>query len=275
MITAVTPFSTAPAAATRPTAPQAAPAQAAPTESVDLSMIDTPAKAAALPILDASVQLGLAAGIAAAVMAGMGGGSAPLISLDIATKTAGQESSMQIVIDPKNETDPVTSTGTFAGQPVSGGLKMDPANEQVSWIGKIGNNAEELHFAGLDQDAQSLKLNVKLGSIEGTVNFSPLKGDAGPDDYQGYRIQGELGGQPYQVDTIIDIPESLKRKEPPADGRVETTMTSKGFLGSETIQKDYQIVGQMTSGGVVVEVTGAGTAAGIPQEIQAVLTVAP
>lgn len=275
MITAVQSFSTAPTAPARQAAPQAAPAAPAPTESVDLSTIDTPAKAAALPILDASVQLGLAAGIAAAVMAGMGGGSAPLISLDIASKTAGQESSMQITIDPKNESDPVTSSGTFAGQPVSGSLKIDQANEQVSWIGKIGNNPEELHFAGLDQDAQSLKLNVKLGTVEGTVNFSPLKGDAGPDDYQGYRIQGELGGQPYQVDTIIDIPESLKRQEPPENGRVETTMTSKGFLGTESIQKEYTLVGQMTSGGIVVEVNGTGTTAGIAQEVQAVLTVAP
>lgn len=265
----------APQPAICPKPPAGEPAPAPPTESVDLSNIDTAAKAATLPIMDAAVQLGVAAGITAAIMAGMGGGSAPLISLDIASKTAGQESNINISMDAKNEESPITSSGSFAGQPVSGGIVIDEQAEKISWVGKIGENAEELHFAGLDENEQSLKLNVKFGSVEGDLKFSPIVGDAGPDDYKGYRLAGTLGGQEYQVDTILNIPEELKNGQPPEDGKISTTMTSTGHVGGQEIKRDYTLDAVMTSSGIIVDVNGTGTTAGIPQELKATLTVAP
>ncbi|MBI3928052.1 MAG: hypothetical protein HY319_21090 [Armatimonadetes bacterium] len=254
----------------------AAPAQqqppAPPSDSVDFSKIDTPAKAAALPALDPAVQLGLAAGVAAMIMSAMGGGGMPLVTLDVLSKTGGIESSANYTLDGKNEANPVSVSGDFAGQALSGGLVINEQEEKIGWVGQIGSSPEEIQFAGMDEEKQTVNLSCKFGDIQGNLSFSPLPAQEGPVEYAGYKIEGDLGGTPYSTETTWKLPDM---QEPPQDGRLEASFSTVGKLGDADIRKDYQLVAQMTGSGVVVDVNGSGNVAGIPQEVQATLTLIP
>lgn len=259
-----------PAPAPQPPAPQPPPDQ------VDFSVIDTPAKAACCPAMDPAVQLGLGAGIAAVIMAGMGGGSIPLITLDVQTRTAGQEGNLSFGLDMQNQQAPVTVSGDFAGQAVNGGLVVDEEKQQVSWAGTIGGNEEKIQFIGLNEETKTAQVAVQFGGVNGNLELSPMMDESGQMPL-GYHVTGELGGEAYDVTTTWKLPEGFGKQEddqqPPQ--KLEASISSVGTLGGQEINKQYQVVGQMTGGGLMVNVTGGGTVAGINQEVNGTLAIVP
>lgn len=274
MISALAPrtLTSAPARLDQAT-PQPPASPAPPADQADISRIDTAAKAAALPIMDPAVQLGLAAGVAAIIYSAMAGGGVPLITLDVLDKAGSKHVHANYTLDAKDQQSPIKVSGDLSGEPVSGGLKVDEEAEKVSWQGQLGQNAEELHFAA-DPENEALRVECKFGEVEGSLEFTPIRGQRGDDDFKGYRVEGTLGGQPYFVDTTFELPEDLQRKA--AEGeRLEAKMHASGKLGDLDISKDYTIVGQQTGSGLTIEVNGSGTTAGIPQEVSVNLAIIP
>ncbi len=255
-------------------APPAPPAPQPPPDQVDFSVIDTPAKAAACPSLDPAVQLGLGAGIAAVIMAGMGGGAVPLITLDVQTKTAGQEGNLSFALDMQNQESPVSVSGDFAGQAVSGGLVVNQETQEIGWNGTIGGNEEKISFLGMNQQAMTAQVGVQLGSVAGQLELSPLMDESGQQP-TGYHVTGDLGGEAYDVTTTWKLPEGFGKdgQEPPQ--KLEATVSSVGTLGGQEIRKEYKVEAQMTGGGLMVNVNGGGMVAGIAQEVNGTLAIVP
>lgn len=280
MVSTLAPSFNSPIAAFSPVArqeqpaPPAPPAPQPPADNVDFSVIDTAAKAAACPALDPAVQLGLGAGIAAVIMAGMGGGSLPLITLDVQTKTAGQEGNLSFSLDLQNQQSPVGVTGDFAGQAVSGGLVVNEETQQFGWTGTIGGNEEKIEFRGLNQETKTAQVGVQFGSVAGNLELSAIMDESGEMPL-GYRVTGDLGGEAYDVTTTWKLPEGLGQdgQEPPQ--KLEASISSVGTLGGQEIHKEYSVVGQMTGGGLMVNVNGGGTVAGIAQEVNGTLAIVP
>jgi hypothetical protein len=256
-----------------PPAPQP-PAPQPPPDQVDFSVIDTAAKAAACPAMDPAVQLGLGAGIAAVIMAGMGGGSIPLITLDVQTKTAGQEGNLSFGLDMQNEQSPVTVSGDFAGQAVNGGLVVNEETQEISWNGTIGGNEEKISFLGMNQESMTAQVGVQFGSVNGNLELSPVMDEAGETPL-GYHVTGDLGGEAYDVTTTWKLPEGFGKEgqEPPQ--KLEATISSVGTLGGQEIRKEYKVEAQMTGGGLMVNVNGGGNVAGIAQEVNGTLAIVP
>ncbi len=278
MLSTIAPSFNSPVSATslrpkneEPPAPPTPPAP--PPDQVDFSVIDTAAKAAALPAMDPAVQLGLAAGIAAVIMAGMGGGSIPLITLDVATKTAGQDGNLSFGLDLQNEQSPVTVSGDFAGQAVNGGLVVNEETQEIGWAGTIGGNEERISFLGVNEETMTAQVGVQFGSVAGTLNLKPIMDESGETPL-GYNVSGDLGGEAYDVTTTWKLPEGLQNGDEPPQ-KLEATISSTGSLGGQAIQKDYKVEAQMTGGGLMVNVTGGGNVAGIAQEVNGTLAIVP
>lgn len=246
------------------------PQTSAPTDAVDFTTIDTPLKAAALPAMDPALQLGLAAGALAVMLGGLGGGSVPLVTLEVMHRTNGVESRASYEMSDQDEANPVRVSGQFAGQPLSGGLTLDMDSEQIAWVGSIGENAEEIRVEGLDEENQTVQVSCRFGSVEGRLAVSPLMGEEGPDDYRGFLVEGDLGGAAYRAETTWTLPDF---NEPPADGRFQATLSTRGSVGDQAISKDYQVEARPHGRGGIVTVDGSGQVGEVAQELKATLTV--
>ncbi len=285
MISAVAPKVYIPTASSKcgDTAPSnpAPPAQPAPpAESVDLNNIDCPIKAAQLPILEPSFQLGLAGAIAFAVMSGMsGGGAIPIVMIDTNNKFgAGNDITNSYTFDLKDQANPVTANGFANSAPISGGVVLDEANQSVQWNGTVGNSAETLTF-GLDQtDPANPGLSIKgqFGSIDANLTLSLLgniQSMSGPEDFQGWQVNGTVGGQAYHVENRVTI---NAEAQPDESGSIALgSFTSRGNLGENEISKDYNVTAQMTGSGITATATGTGLNAGENSNVSTTVTLIP
>jgi hypothetical protein len=251
-----------------------------PSDTVDFSKIDSATRAALLPAMDPAVQLGVQYAAAAAILAGMGGG-APAVTLDVVTRTQGVES--QATCTNTRETGSKVPSlqvkGEFAGQPVSGRLLVDEKRGPFGWTGRIGPNAEEIQVTSVDEVNTTMHLTTKFGEVAGQLDVMALWGGEVPgENFQGYLVTGTLGGQPYRLETRIQWPGG--HEIPPfAGGRLEVPVHARGSVGdsgeiSNLIAKDYTLVFEEAGEGhFTARMTGGGTVAGIPQEVEANLTV--
>jgi hypothetical protein len=251
-------------------------------DSIDLSSIDTPQKAAQLPILDPGFQLGLAGGIAATIMAAMGGGTAPVMELNYQSKSGANETNLNYAADVNAQqtgASPLTVSGTHNGQPVSGGLVLDEAAQALTWTAQFGSSQEAYSFGpGGTQQVPELVLQGKLGNVDANLSFSVL-GDVqnpNPETIQGYKVSGTLGGEAYESTTLFQInPETFAMQQPPAPGQNVNvgTVSTTGHLGQLPIDRQYSIDAQMTDSSIVATATGGGVNAGINSQSTTTLKV--
>ncbi|MBT9588059.1 hypothetical protein IV102_32280 [bacterium] len=251
-------------------------------DSIDLSSIDTPQKAAQLPILDPSFQLGLAGGIAATIMAAMGGGTAPQMQLNYQSQTGANQTNLTYSADinaQQTGASPLTVSGTHNGQAVSGGLVIDDAAQALTWKAQFGTSQEAYSFGpGGTQQAPELVLKGMLGSVEANLNFSVL-GDVqnpNPDTIQGYKVSGTLGGESYESTTLFNLnPEVATMQQPPAQGQNVNigSITTTGHLGQLPIDKQYTVEAQMSDTSIVAVASGGGLNAGVNTQSTTTLTV--
>lgn len=270
MISYISPVLTqplAPARAEQP-APPAPPAPAPQPDTLDFSKIDCPVKAALLPINEPALQLGLAAGVMFAVLAGAHGGAIPLITLELASKSADKLTNVTYSLDLKDQQNPLSVSGDVDGQAVSDSFSLDEKSQTAKFSGAIGASKTELSL-GLDEDTQALKVSGKLGDVDVNLSYSAIMDPNGKDGLRGLHTEGTLGGQAYSVDTRFDT-QKLTRggsKDEPAK------MTVRGKLGDADISKDYTISTNQMPSGAEIDVAGSGTTAGVPQEVNMKLTL--
>lgn len=252
-----------------------------PVDGIDLSQIDTAQKAAQLPILDPGLQMGMAGAIAALILSSMGGAVAQ-VSLDYAAKAGANESKLHYGFSAaalEEGEQAVTVSGTYNGQPVSGGLNIDEVTQSLNWKASLAGNQEDYTFA-LDgpkqQTEMELLLQGKLGSVDADLRFSVL-GDlsnASPDNIEGYRVSGTLGGQAYEAVTRYVLnPELVDMPQPPVGAPVNIAkVTTTGSLGGLEIKREYEITGQLNSqNSFTASATGGGVNAGVNSQSTTVL----
>jgi hypothetical protein len=217
MLTAISlPQIQTPALRTSQPAPAPGPDPLPPGETIDLSSLDTPYKAAQLPILEPSFQLALAGGLAASIFAAMNGGPAPTVTAGMLAMLGPEcllETEYKIDI---NQATPITGSGNVHCKqhmdPISGSLTL--GSESARWNGTIGGNAETLTFSLDDGQTPSLNMSGWMGTVPVALNFS-LIGDQnqlgrGPEAWEGYRVSGMVGGLPYETENRLqfkDVPE--------------------------------------------------------------------
>jgi hypothetical protein len=252
-----------PTPAARPLATeQPAPTPAPPpnVDTLDFSKLDSPVKAALLPVNEPAVQLATVAGVIFAIMAGaqQGGGAAPLISIDLASKSGEKLMNVSYQIDMKNPEAPFTGSGTVDGQEYNDGLALSPDQKSAGLVGNVGANKTSLMF-GLDQASQSLTLSGKLGDVDESIKFSPIM-DA-KQNPQGLHLEGNIGGEAYSADYTLDGG---------AEGVMSgdsAKMSVRGKLGNDDINKDYVLTAKQNPTGITLSINGTGTTAGVSQQV--------
>lgn len=285
MISAVAPRTYIPTASTKcgDTAPSnpAPPAQPAPpSETVDLSNIDCPIKAAQLPILEPSFQLGLAGAIAFAIMSGMsGGGGVPLVTIDTNNQFGnGNDITNSYTFDLKDQANPLSVNGFANSAPISGGVVIDQASQSLQYAGTVGNSPENLTFSLDESNPSAPGLNIKgqFGSIDANVTLSLLgniESMQSPEDFQGWQVNGTIGGQAYHVENRLSINQNA---EPGQDGSIALgSFSSRGSLGENEISKDYTVTAQMTGSGITATATGSGVNAGVQSNVSTTVSLIP
>lgn len=252
-------------AAPQPAQPQQPQASSAPVDSanLDFSAVNTAAEAAQAPILEPSFQLSLAAGLILSMASPMGG--VPLIDIAMASDGDKVSSELRSMMDLKNAADPLSTTGEFAGQKLEGGLTLNPLTGQARWQTQAGGVKEDLAIT-FDQQNQVLHLDGRIGEVEADLDLS-LLGGVGLEEFQGFVVSGELGGQSYHSRADVDMT-GLGEGGP-------ATMNVRGKLGDQAIEKDYEGVAAQTGSTITVAMQGAGTNAGNEQSIKTVFTFIP
>jgi hypothetical protein len=250
-----------PAAMPRPAAapPAATSPPSQPADTLDLSKIDCPTKAALLPALEPAVQLGVVAGIMFAVMSGAQSGAVPLVSVDVGSKSADKLMTLHYDLDMKNGQCPLSGAGTIGGQDATASLSIGADNQGAILKDTIGGSSSELAI-GVDQQGVRLTAQGRLGDVAVDLSFAPIQGSGGKDDFKGFHVEGQLGGQAYVMDNQFDPNRAM-------DGQ-QAHMTSRGKLGDQEIAKDYTITASQSKSGMEVDIAGSGTTAGIAQEVQ-------
>lgn len=228
--------------------PDPQPAPAPPSESIDLSSIDSPEKVAQLPILEPAFQLAMTGAVAAAIFSAMGGGAiSPAITVGMGSMLG--DSAMigaEYKFDLNNQQSPISSEGVVASEsgetPMAGSLTFNEQAQTVEWNGTIGNNAEKLTFRlNEDQANPGINMSGQVGSVPLNLNFSLLDSmeqlQNNPTQAQGYAVSGTIGDLPYKVENRFSIDEANLPTEPPAIGQEITlgSMTSRGNLGDKEI----------------------------------------
>ncbi|MBT9582066.1 hypothetical protein IV102_01885 [bacterium] len=257
----------------------ASPVPANPVDGIDLSQVDTAQKAAQLPILDPGFQLGLAGAIAGLVLSSMGGSGSAEVSLDYSSQSGANESKLHYGFSADNLDQAIAVSGTYNGQPVGGGLVVDPATQGLNWKAELGANLEDYTFA-LDGPTQTseieLLLRGKLGSVDADLKFSVL-GDVSnpsPDTIEGYKVSGTLGGRAYEAVTRYALNPDLGNMPQPPVGQTLNiaTVTTTGSLGDLEINRQYEITGQLNSqDSLTATASGGGVNAGIDTQSKTVL----
>ncbi len=253
-----------------PPAPAPAPPPATtqfPTDEVNFNALDTPAAAAAMPVLDPAVQANIVLGALMPAMA-----QTPLaayIDVSIVTGTNGQmppngpgadpgQIGENIIVDPGNQQRPIVESG-IVGQKFTYNSVTADAQGNPSLQGNVENLAIT---SGTDK---SLHLDGTIGTVEAHVVLSKIDQ---PDPQKanlffggGIHAEGTLGGQKYVSDTTF------------GEGSEPNTMAInvKGKLGEADITKTYSMkVSQDGSGnlkGVTAQTTGQGIVAGVPEQV--------
>ncbi|MBM3464779.1 MAG: hypothetical protein FJX76_21990 [Armatimonadetes bacterium] len=236
-----------------------------PTDALDFSKIDSPLKAALLPVNEPALQIGLVAGIMFAVMSAPGG-AVPLVTVDMASKSADKLMNASYSLDLKDESNPLTVTGDVAGQPLSDSFTLDEATQSANFTGQIGNNPTSLTL-GLELATESLLISGKLGDVEQNVRYSTIKGPNGDDNLRGIHAEGTIGGQEYKADTLFDA-QALA-----SGAQEEAQMTVRGSLGGLEISKDYTVTATQMPSGAEIAFKGTGSTAGVAQEVDVKLTL--
>lgn len=238
------------------------PAPKAPADTLDFKSVDTPVKAALLPTLEPSVQLGLAAGVLfTAMFSSQSPGAVPLVNIDVAMKNADKLVSASYAMDFKNNETPIAVSGSVDGQQSATKVDIDPKNMRATLNESFGNVHSTLTL-GADASGQALKASGKMGDVDVDLSFSPISG-ADKNDIKGFHAEGRLGKQPYSLDTSLDVASVMKGSTAP------TEMTARGKLGDQAIAKDYVMTMQQNGAGIVLHLQGSGTTAGVPQNVDA------
>ena len=248
-----------------------------PNDGVDLSNIDTPQEAAQLPILDAGFQLGLAGAIVGTMMASGGNGAAaPLIELCFQSVVGENCAKIDYVADAKEMAkggSPLVSSGELNGQPVEGGITVDPSTGSLGWRANYGGSPENFSFGVNEQ--KTLDIAGKLGSVDAKLNFSVI-GDLSnptPESIQGFKVSGTLGDQPYEATTLFQLNPGA---QPGPDGKIDVgTATTQGSLGNLVIDRQFVISAQQTGSGILANAVGTGVNAGLESITTTDLTFVP
>jgi hypothetical protein len=269
MITAIAPSihalrAEAPAPAPPP-APAPAPLPPEPADSVNFDTIDTPVKAALLPVLDPGV---LSAIVIGAVI---GGGSAAgvLVTADILTGTDavrpdgatianGVRSSFQI--NTKDTATPITEGGLLGDRFDAGSLTVDQATKTATWrqAGDI-----ELVFTPDAAANGKVKVDGHLGTVEAHLAIAQIE-ESLPGNSLGIRAEGTLGGEAYNVDTTLTIASMGRNGE---GASASASMSARGKLGSDDIAKDYTLSAEQNGQGASMTVHGTGKVGAVPIQI--------
>lgn len=227
---------------------------------LDFSKLDTPVKAALLPANEPAVQVALVAGVLFAVMAGGMSGAVPLITLDLASKSADKAMNVSYNFDLKDQESPLTASGSVADQDYSDKLAVDEGSQSASLVGNVGDNQTKLTLSA-DQNTGSLTVSGQMGDVAQSLTYTAIKGPKGNDDIRGLHTEGNIGGQAYTADLLFA--EGAKKA---AQGE-EAKMTFRGKLGDADISKDYTLKAQQIPTGLNLIINGSGTTAGVPQDV--------
>ncbi len=225
-----------------------------------MATINTPVEALQLPILEPTFQLSLAAGLLLSLMSPMGG--VPLIDIMLNTDSQGAEVELNALMDLKNQENPLTVEGTIAGLDLSGQVTASPQGTGFSWAGQTGRN-EELIEVGFDPATEELLILSQHGQVETDLRLA-LMGGADLETFEGFRVEGTVGGQPLTMVNQVEITE---------EG--EASMATTGRLGERVIDKQYEGVAMPTGSGITMMLEGTGVNGDVDQYVQTVFTFIP
>jgi len=236
-------------------------------DGVNFDTIDTPVKAALLPIMDPAV---LTSVIAGSVLSGSGNAQPGAIaSADILTGTNAQPASggslsnevrSTFIIHPDNQQQPVTEGGLLGDLFDSGKLQVDLKAQTITWA-QTGDIALTMT---IDEKNSIVHVDGHMGTVDAHLQMKSIDSKALPKDSFGIHTDGTLGGQSYLVDTVFTIA-SMGNKD--GGTGIAASISAHGKLGDADIQKDYTLTGSQKGDTAQLDVHGKGVVAGVPTQV--------
>ena len=225
-------------------------------EPVDLTLVDTPAEAAQMPLLEPAFQLALATGMAA---------SRADSNLNVTVLMSQTVNSFRIStsyeLDANNKEYPIKMSGTVNGSPFLGELVRSPhlpGPYGSAWNSRFGDNRENL-LVDFDPGRGILAVRGHIGTVGTDINTQwVLNGEQ-----DGIVTDGVLGdGRHYHIESTISHT---------VNNEGERTMSTEGHLGEQTVEKTYTVKNSRTDDGSLMTIAGGGENLGQHQSISVAL----
>lgn len=251
-----------------PRADQPAPTPAPPPDTLDLSKIDTPAKAALLPTLEPAVQLGVFTGLVMS-LAGSATGAAMPVVMHVATKAADKSLNVTYTLDASAQS-PLNASGDYAGLSTATTLTVDPMNLNATLNEALGSPDHVSKLTvGYDSKKNALTATGKLGDVDVDLTVGAVGEKL--QNITGYHVAGTIGGQAYCLNSSFEVAPNAKGD----DVNLPAKICARGKLGDQDISKDYTLSANTDPSNPVVHISGSGTTAGIAQQVQVDISLPP
>lgn len=233
MLTSIQPALAArPYTATSAPAPKSDPAAA---EPLDLSSIDTPAKAAALPCVNPALLGVLVTGLIVCSMT-----SSPATAI-LSLTLGDQQGNLTYTFNPRNPEQAITANGELGGQSYRETWSLDQEKKQLAVSARLGETPIELK---LNAGQQAMLVKGNIG------DFTVTQVIGGKEDLSSINSNGQLGNVRFSHD--IQVSEDEDRNY---------LMAVNGKLGRESIEQSVKI-GKGEDSDLMFQ--GSGQVAGTP-----------
>lgn len=219
-------------------------------------LIDSPAQAAQMPIMDPAFQTALGIGISAAMMGGAFG-AVPSISLHFESTAEGGHDflySYHLQVDEaKGELH--LRGGGYVDMNF---FAMDNGSMTESggaWTGRFGATDTDLAIS-FDESAGAVRARGQIGEVATDVSFSDWT-------EQGFQLGGSLGGKSYSVATAFE-----------GEDEASARIVARGALeGAGAVDKSYGLSLSESEDAMTLVLQGGGKNAGLDQQVKVTLNI--
>lgn len=233
--------------------------------AVDMATLDSAREVLQLPIMDPAVQLTIALGGVAMVLASMGGGNASL-AIQVATQSGGHLMTGSYGQNLENGS-PMDGQGSVNGVPLVEDITLDESG--VHYRGQYGENQMRVDYVTTEDE--TLIISGEMGGVETNIQMMPVF-DA-EDNVMGLHSMGLIDGKMFTQDTLFRAADGrpLNLASVAEGGQFEGKIWVRGHLDGEPIRKDYEVDLDLQESQIQAFVSGGGMNAGMPQAVSAQL----
>ena len=180
----------------------------------------------------------------------------PLVEIDVLSLQGSRVLDAKYQVDLHNAAQPISGSGTVDGEPLNETARYEQG--RLVWTGQLGEESDGLTLS-VGEDEASLEMEGSLAGVDADLTINLVSNDEG--QFRGIRTSGTLNGEPYLVDTLIDMEGFL------AGGSRDGHLTVSGTADGEDVQKSYRVAVEASPDGFLVSAEGAGLNTGQPQAV--------